>query len=630
MGAMGETTSKLGGLLTRWLGAAAIGALIKSSVTEFAKLDRSFTALRIQLDGLGQDAATNLPKIRAFLEEISASGGGLVAETLPAFRTFLGLTKQVNTAMSLTQLASNMAESGMGDLASATSVLSGILSGQASRGLKDWGVNVREAADGTVQADKAMGLMYDAFPKRNSEIVDAQNQIDILSDRWERFKLTIGEATAATANFYIDGLSTVGKFFRDLPEEIAIGGLMTKGFLKSLGPALAETFNFKRIIFGGPGGISAAFAKGFEEVQPEIDALRAKVRAKDVDAAAASGKEQGAAEAKAKAEAIRIAGEKGRQEAEAAEKKAAEQRIDDYMQLNAKRVAQEVADFHTRMGLVKEYQEVADKAKDDQIATDAEAYQASQQHAERMRDLEAGLIQDRLSNDDLTLQSRKELALKLIDLDEARLKAATFNADEITAIEARAAADRVRVERAAAAAKTQIAFAVARGAIEVGDQIFENNKWLALANSLINALEAASAAAKVSASAGPYAAIAAYVSTFAFVIQAYKTIKGVHKGGASGGKGTFDGPVNDQVARVGTKKSAEDFVRLSQEGIGLGMRSAFNLPAPGQAGGGDAAGAGGGASLIVYGNVYGGEPGLRQLRRDLERAGRLDQNRKLR
>ncbi len=630
---MESSASKLGSTLGRYLGAAAIGALVRSSLLEFAKLDRSFTALRIQLDGLGQDSATNLPKVRATLEAISSSGGGLVSETLPAFRTFLGLTKNVNTALSLTQLVSNMAESGMGDLASATSVLAGVLSGQASRGLKDWGINVREAADGTVQADKAMALVYDAFPKRNAETQDAANQLNIFSDRWERFKLVIGEAAAATVNFYVDGLSTVYKFFRDLPDEVRLAGLMVVGTLKGLGPALAETFNVKRIMFGGPGGITAAFDAGFKEVQPQIDALREKIRAKDVDAAAESGKAQGEAEAKARADAIRVAGEKERQEQAAKEKKAAEDRVKDALALNAKRVAQEVDDWQTRMGLVKDFAEVEKKATEDRSATQAELYQMMLDRIEAVASAEEQAIQEELQGDNLTLAKREELEARLIAIDQARLLRQNHVEGAIQKIKERGANREYHLAKLTADQKLALDLQVAQAAIGFANAAFGDTKAGAIAEAIVSTLVAVTNALKLPP---PYGEILAGIIAATGAANVHK-IRTTYKGGASdlggggggggghqgaaGARPAFDIPLYDQMAFLGGKKSIGDFIKLTQAGMRAGFREEATRPdsALPESSAGD-----------VINITINGYADLTALRRALERTGRHDRSRLMR
>jgi len=79
---MAGASEHLGRTLTRFLGAAALGALVKTSLTEFAKVERSWNSLAIMMDNLGISAKENLPAVRKELEALAAAGDGALAETI--------------------------------------------------------------------------------------------------------------------------------------------------------------------------------------------------------------------------------------------------------------------------------------------------------------------------------------------------------------------------------------------------------------------------------------------------------------------------------------------------------------------------------------------------------------------
>ncbi|HEY3175680.1 MAG TPA: hypothetical protein VGK94_07960 [Candidatus Polarisedimenticolia bacterium] len=592
---MGGVTEKLGGTLTRYLGAAALGALAKSSVEEFAKIERAFNGLRLQLQGLGYDADRELPKVQAFLEGIRAGGGGLVSETLPALRQLLGLTGDLGAAMRATRLVSDMAESGMGDFSQALDAVASILSGRVSRSIKQFGINVSDdVIEKSVDASKFMQILIDKFDGFGAKIDDTQNQLDKLSGSWERLKNTIGESVAK-----------VGQFAMYVPAAIA-----------GVGAALGHAYtNWAGITRDGWTGIADEFKKGMESIlgttqetsESTFDFLKASAdHVADLTLLEVAGQ-------KAKADAA--------QEAAKAEKKAAEERIAAFMQLVAKRTAAEVEAHERSLDLTEEQREALRKADEDFSATQREKYELIQREIEAAADAERARVEAALQTDKLTLESRQLLEDELIRLDQQKaLRAATL-ADEVAAINTQAAHKDLLLARALARQKIETYKTIAQASVDFSVAVFGQNKIAAIAQAIIDTVSAVQSA--LADLPYPYnIVVAAIVAAIgAANVNKIRTTE-------MESSGTFDTPTNDQIARVGTKKSAEDFVRLAQEGIGQGLRAAFALP--GGQGGGAAGEAGGVTYQITINGMYGGDSGLRDLRDVLNRAERLRAPRRLR
>jgi len=74
---------QLGRTLQQYLGAAVLGNLVKTSVVEFARYERSLAAIGKQIDTLGGNAGDSLPQVRAFLETLERTSASKAGPTAP-------------------------------------------------------------------------------------------------------------------------------------------------------------------------------------------------------------------------------------------------------------------------------------------------------------------------------------------------------------------------------------------------------------------------------------------------------------------------------------------------------------------------------------------------------------------
>ena len=601
-----ETGSReLGSALTRYISVAAVSAAVIKSVTSSATLERAISAMRIQMKGMGIDAKTAEPLVLDMLAALRRGGAGLISETLPAFRTFLGLTNDLSAAMSLTRLASNMAESGFGGLAEAAGALSTIVSGTASaRALKAWGINISDAADGTANATEALKAMHAAFPDSIADIEDMQNVIDKFMGATENLSANVG------------GL--ISRLFGGDPTAIgeasgaAIGKALAGGFSKALDVAGRSDAAKQRIK-------DAEAEEKARETAEKIADADFDVRQKLLEDVAALEKDASARQVGIRVQALMEARDRAvaLYKAEGKDHAGIALVYDNEIAKVEREGAKRRSEIRqTELDEVREtYEEMLEGAR--KFSEEATEY------FRRQADALMELYRVQLEQDGLTLDRREELQLKILDMEEQARLAEAKSVQEQDTIRQIYAARRVALARHIADTETQIQLQTAAAVVSLAQSLFGESKALAIAETIINSLAAAVAAFKGALQQGaPYwvAAILA-ASALAYGFAQVRQIEATDKK-----KEAFDVPAHDEMAYRMGRKSIQDFVRHTGEGmsaeiqrIGAAAQSAL-------------AGAGTGVQKIINFNapVFGGELGIRQIRRKIERADRFDAPRMVR
>ncbi len=636
-GAMEKASASLGSTLNRYLGAAALGALLKSSVTEFAKVERGFGALKIQMEGLGLSSGKQLPRVQAFLEGLQDAGDGMLSETIPAFQKFLSLTGKVEASISLVKLASNMAESGLGGLTDATGVLNSLLTGQANRALKEWGINVRESADGSLDAKEALEKLFEKFPDQISNIEDMQDSLDKLAGKFLNLTRGIGSAISKTGSFFRDAKDFIGEGFDLIKKDLGFGG---------------DRGGELRVMegLGAPQNAAAAAKEQADTAakarQEALDAAKKAHDAKDREK-----REREAREAREHAERIADAEFEVQDNLRHQLIKQSVEGSDERLKLVladldkeeaqaievAKRTGKEIEGIHETYEIARREAMLATQKYQQELQTQDilnaqeiasrkqqlvdEEVQREKERIEAQRDAEAELLALQLTNNELTLEDRARIEKELIRLDTMRRLSTARSIGESLAIWKAGNAQMAAVDKAVADDKIALGLEVAGAWSGAMQAMFGENKNLAIAQAIIDTWAGATRALKDYPwpfSAGIASAVIA--AGFANVAKIESTSSKA-RGGREEKKGTFDSPSNDQTLFMGTQKSVDDFLRITRQAANRAADRFVEQEGPPVSMD---------QSVHIHGNVYGGDPGLRQLSREMERAGRHDLPRRLR
>jgi len=577
-------------MLIRSLSVAAIARFGYVSITEFAKIERAFGGLRLQLQQLGPGASAALPQVKALLQSLHDAGDGLITETLPAFRQFLGLTHSVPAAMSLTTLASRMSESGMGDYTKAVNDLSSLLSGRASRAIKEWGINVSEAADGTVDSDVALKALNATFTEAMAKQEDMQDRLDRLSARFANLKQSIGFAVAATVDWLENNMPS--------PFDDPVAGA-------------ADWLKKKR-------------RSPFDDLPAPIPGQPTPEQARQ------AGLQTGESYDAGMEEAFRVAAQKRKaeeaKEAAEAAAKAAKQAKEDEDQERDLESQLAIARYEIRQEAARKQEQL----RKDQLKLDEEAAQQERDIEDANAQHRIGLLGEELAAFEEYSQARLAKEEELLRAQaEMEVAEALERGEDTTNITLRfmRRIDRARVDssrqalrqaREEAQAKIAAQLQVAGAAAALAETAFGRSKAVAIAQTIIST---AAAVMHSMYDPGGYAGIAlAAIATAMGAVQ-------IAKIRSTNPEGAFDDPSRDRMLMVDTRRSLSDFVRLNSEamvGVLRRLPETIQVSAPAAA---FSAGGAGGMVVNIHGNVFGGNAGMRDLARKLRRASRLDQPR---
>lgn len=600
-----STTEELGRKLKQYLGGAALAALIKSSVSQFAAYERGLSAIGKQLQALGADQAAAVPQIRAFLESVEKGTGVLRQDALPVFQKFLGITKSVDGAMYATRLATDLTNAGLGDMGTNGERLANLLQGEVTEAAKSLGLQLRDNSGHIKTQSQLLDELIGLYGGFGTSQKDAQSQIEKTQSGFNNLKQTIGTAVAPALNVVANIVAHLVNALQSIGPVAAMVFSEAKGRALQFGATLKAVFNLKKLIQEGPSAYMAELLTAGNEavrnMKLEQEGAAEELIAIWNDAAdqinehAEQGRKDITAVAKAKENAAaqadierRLAFEKSAQEKLlqariAATKKGSEAELVAQLELleHQHKAAVEAAhQVQASTAAIDETFRLEKQAlQDDFNEQQDEQHKAlMQKRAERevqnqiaILDAQAELLTD---GDDRKLQ----LLLARLDLErDLELANTELTEQEKTAIrakfEAKAHGIVVRSETASAAFKKQQRMQelndqqqMAGALMGIAATMFGKNKAVAIAQTMIQTYFGAAKALAENPPPSPIGIISA-----AFVIaQGIKRANDIRKQNAG-----FDDPAHDRLAYLGGRRWAVDMVRNLDLGFKEGMAAAF-------------------------------------------------------
>lgn len=209
--------------------------LIREAIVETSNEKRALAALQLQIESLGIKGGPSIDTVRKALVDLEREGGAALADTIPIFQKFVGLTGSTKTALFLTELASRAAEAepALGGAANAAENLANILQGRAGLAAKSFGVEIREGATRLEVFDAVLRK----FPRGAAQIEDTRNAIDRTTASFSALGRTISEKAGPATD-------TVLQFFSDVAE----GARLLIEDFTDLGSAIAQSLKQGKIV----------------------------------------------------------------------------------------------------------------------------------------------------------------------------------------------------------------------------------------------------------------------------------------------------------------------------------------------------------------------------------------------
>ena len=624
---------QLGRTLQQYLGAAVLGNLVKTSVVEFARYERSLAAIGKQIDTLGGNAGDSLPQVRAFLETLERTSGTARQDLIPTFQKFLGITGSVQGAMYSVALASDLVEANLGDMGTVSASLAGILAGRVGPAALALGLNQRKANGEIKTASELIQELdanYSGFGKTQTDTAD---KLDRLSASWNSFKQDLGAGAAILSGAVGPAFDALVRSAKSMFLVLSTGAIQIVKSFATVGNTLLAVFDVEKLLKSGPGAYAEAVKTAALAGAREVVAIGAgtidELEAIWTKAGEASGEAMAKGQADADAVARRKQAELEADERRKAAKKAAEEAAKAAAD-EAKAKREQLLDTaQFQQDLAEKFQAMA-LEEADQAAQDAEEQRVNERNAmiglldEQIAALEENDAR-RLELQALRLELEMAAELEATNLtEEAKAKIrAKYRKQEERLIKAAAKAE-VDVDKQAKLLKYEIAQLYAEATFAVMGEIFGANKALAIAEALIFTFLGA---AKALAENPPPSPIG--IASAAFVIATgLARVNQIRKTDFSKNKG-FDVPAHDRLAYMGGRRWAEDMVR----NVDLGFRDGFAALAQRS----DPSVLSGGSQTsntyhqtLNFGHVLGGRAEARRIARILDRARERDEGRRVR
>lgn len=354
--------------------AAGFGAaaFIKNAVTEYAKFERGLEAVHNQLKSMGQGDA--FPAVQDALIALEDSGRAMTADTIPAFQKFLGATGDASAAMEMVRVATDLTESGFGDVATNVDRLTSILKGRGKQAAAEYGI----ALDKTNDYGKDGAAIFEQIAAKASLMAQNQSQADESLDSIEgtmaRVRREVGQYFAPALQWVADAF--IGLYKSVVTVGTALGamfdGLITGAV--NFGEVLGKAFNVKRLLTEGPKAYMAEvtlawqkmrqdWALSEESFQEQFQKIWAKKEVEQLKANAA-------AIEKVKGAIRRSQGDK--------DEKAAEKTAEKELEIFRKR---QVAELEAEAKLAQARAEMAAEGSDERLQLELEALDKAQQLA---------------------------------------------------------------------------------------------------------------------------------------------------------------------------------------------------------------------------------------------------------
>ncbi|MCE5246660.1 MAG: hypothetical protein ABFD84_01245 [Candidatus Polarisedimenticolia bacterium] len=246
--AIGQLNDALGQCGIRLGQIASLGflaGLIKSSVVEWANLERQIETLNIQLASLGQGAAKEA--VESFIDGLTAIGRP-AETTASALNRFLGTTRDADAAMAAVKMASDLAAGGFGTLEGNVENITALFKGRFQGALGTLGSNLDEHGHKVKDAATAYRLLEEKQRLVNQRAKDTKSELASMSGQWELMKEKIGKGFAQLFDFLFPVINVVLK----VPAFIGRGWGQTFNVIinsaKACGDTLAAVFNLEELL----------------------------------------------------------------------------------------------------------------------------------------------------------------------------------------------------------------------------------------------------------------------------------------------------------------------------------------------------------------------------------------------
>ncbi len=622
---------QLGRTLQQYLGVAVLGNLVKTSVVEFAKYERSLSAIGKQIETLGGNAGDSLPQVRAFLETLERTSGTARQDLVPSFQKFLGITGSVEGAMYAVALASDLVEANLGDMGSVSEKLAGILAGRVGPAALGLGLNQRKANGELKTSADLITELNEKYGGFGATQKDAADKLDQINASWNDFKQTLANGVAPALSLVTSVLAPVVKIIQSIGPALIFVGNAAGALLGSLAESIPKFFNFKTLFTEGGAawadGMKTAFRTAMDRFAAEeggLDELKAIWREQ--------GEAQGQAMANGQADALAVARRKQAEleadERRKADKKAAEEAAKAAAEeAKAKRDALiETAKF--QQDLAERFQEMAAEEAED-------AARNVEEQAENERNAMLGLLDEEIAILEEHDARRLELQALRLELEmQAELEAANLTEEakakirgkfqaRMAELEKRHSNARKKLETEEALNTKQLQLSLARDAVGLLSTVFGKHKAFAIAEAIIDTWMAVNNA--LASVPYPYNIVAAAL----IAAQGLANVHKIRTTDISQGGG-FDDPVHDRLARAGGRRWAVDVLRNLDMGFRDGFAAAARSSDAGAASGGGSTTTNDNRMTVNFGHVMGGRAEARRIARILDRARERDLGRTVR
>ncbi len=590
----------------------AIGVFATRAVQEFARVERGFNAIAFQLDRMGLGAEANIPKVRSFIDSL---GADKIEATIPAYQRFLGILGSVEGAMASVKLAVDLSERSGQDLGGTVGSLTQLLQGEATDAANKFGLSLRDQ-NGEMKTSRELLEELIGLNKGFAEgQADTAEEIDRVTANLKRFKLAAGEVFAPAVGALGGFLEFLKQGADTIDATVNRSGQLLKNFV-----GLDTDERFARTFFGwvqdlreiwGEGSLDVAeeIADGTNDLLEKAEQRDRERRYKALQDRLAKEALAARAEAEANAKAAAEREEKARQAAEniARERARIEQESEDALLAAKIRATEEWSEEREQLEL-----ELLDRLRERAVA-----------EAERVG-AEVAVIEEtfRLSKETLEDEYRARREEKEIDSQKKVTDAILEQLQREVDAKKRADAEEDARERQKRLDRIDTIEAIGSASIAAAQAIFGTNKALAIAQTIISTATAVMRALEIY---GPTPL--GYAVATATAAKGLLELATIRKTNFSKGRG-FDDPANDRLAYLGGRRWAEDMIRNISAGFRGGLADLIPTAAPAAPVSNTSIRHG--DTVVQIGALYGGDAGLRQLRRELDQAARRDAARRVR
>ena len=222
---LGSSLKKIGGAIAGYFAVGKIADFVKSTTEDALAQAKVMDLLNASIVKIGASFEESRKEIDAYTESM-ANLGREDTETSQAISKLLIKTNNVEQALKLTTLASDLAASGLGTYSENVDALGKVLIGKGARALLAFGVQVKDNATVTEQLD--------AIQKRVTQTTEqwattTEGQISRARAQWAKMKEDLGAFGAITL---VNLSNSFANFYNQ-----------TGGASKSFGKILAEIVN---------------------------------------------------------------------------------------------------------------------------------------------------------------------------------------------------------------------------------------------------------------------------------------------------------------------------------------------------------------------------------------------------